>query len=77
MLAAAYAKHKVIDRAYLDRLGGRYVEFFRGYNRALVLVVDTEDINFGDNEAHYAALLKTIATGVRGTQYFVAPKLMG
>lgn len=66
-----------IDRAYLDRLGGRYVEFFRGYDRAPVLVVDTEDINFGDNEAHYAALLKTIAAGVRGTQYFVAPKLMG
>ena len=59
-----------IEASYLDRLCGAYVEFFRSSDRGAVLIVDTEDINFADGDAHYDLLLTQIRGGISGTCYF-------
>jgi len=63
-----YEQH--IEESYLDRLCGAYVEFFRSSDRGAVLIVDTEDINFVDGDAHYDLLLAQIRGGISGRCYF-------
>jgi deoxyadenosine/deoxycytidine kinase len=65
-----------IDEAYLERLNGAYVEFFRRYDRAPVLIVNTEEINFTHAGRHFARLLARIESGITGRQYFDLQELM-
>jgi deoxyguanosine kinase len=65
-----------IDEAYLERLSSAYIDFFRSYSRAPLLIVDTEEINFSDGDAEYLELLETIDRGVSGTQYFAEGQLL-
>ncbi|MFT4561643.1 MAG: deoxyguanosine kinase [Gammaproteobacteria bacterium] len=59
-----------IEADYLERLAGAYVGFFRNFSRSPVLVVDTENVNFANNEENFATLVRKIDGGVSGTQYF-------
>lgn len=59
-----------IETDYLARLCSEYVDFFHRYNDAPLLIVNAEEINLVDNEAHYALLLAEIEHGVVGRRYF-------
>jgi deoxyadenosine/deoxycytidine kinase len=59
-----------IEGDYLARLCSEYVEFFHRYDEAPLLIVNAEEINLVDNDAHYDMLLEEIARGVVGRRYF-------
>lgn len=59
-----------IEADYLARLCKEYVDFFHRYDDAPLLIVNAEEINLVDNEAHYALLLAEIEHGVVGRRYF-------
>lgn len=59
-----------IEASYLERLCSSYVEFFQRYERAPVLMIDTETVNFADCDEDYELLLRQIAAGIRGKRYF-------
>lgn len=59
-----------IEAEYLGRLCNEYVDFFHRYDEAPLLIVNAEEINPVDNDAHYALLLAEIEHGVVGRRYF-------
>lgn len=59
-----------IEADYLARLCNEYVDFFHRYDDAPLLIVNAEEINLVDNDAHYALLLAEIEHGVVGRRYF-------
>ncbi len=59
-----------IDADYLVRLCNEYVDFFHRYDDAPLLIVNAEEINLIDNDAHFALLLAEIEHGVVGRRYF-------
>jgi deoxyadenosine/deoxycytidine kinase len=59
-----------IEPEYLERLCAAYVEFFYYYDLAPTLIVNAEEINLADNDAHYRSLLEEIDKGVVGKHYF-------
>ncbi len=59
-----------IEADYLARLCNEYVDFFHRYDDAPLLIVNAEEINPVDNDAHYALLLAEIEHGVVGRRYF-------
>lgn len=59
-----------IESDYLSRLCAEYIEFFHYYSDSPVLIVNAEQLNPVDNEAHYALLLEEIRRGVAGRRYF-------
>lgn len=59
-----------IEATYLERLCAEYVEFFHRYDDAPLLIVNAEEINPVDNDAHYEMLLEEIERGVVGRRYF-------
>jgi len=63
-----YEQH--IDPAYLNGLCGAYAEFFRRYEAAPVLFVETDGANFAVDDGAYSQLLDAIHRGVRGKCYF-------
>lgn len=50
-----------IERDYLRRLADAYVQHFHHYDRAPILFVNTDDLNFVDEPAHLRLLLEKIA----------------
>ena len=46
------------------------MEFFHRYDEAALLIVNAEEINLVDNDAHYDMLLEEIERGVVGRRYF-------
>lgn len=62
-----------IDRTYLERLNEAYMRFFYQYNAAPLLIVNTADVNFIDNDADFQLLLEQV-NGIRGGgRYFYNP----
>jgi deoxyguanosine kinase len=55
---------------YLEQLVNSYAGFFLRYNRAPLLMVNAEKINFADNDRDYAQLLDYIRKTRTGRQFF-------
>lgn len=58
-----------INAEYLARLSDRYTHYFYQYNDAPLLIVNCEQFNFVDNDAHFELLLRQI-NGMRGPREF-------
>lgn len=54
---------------YLNRLGNSYGEFFHHYEAAPLMMVNSENLNFVDNDADFQLLLERIE-GMRGPREF-------
>jgi deoxyguanosine kinase len=59
-----------IDQDYLARLATAYIKFFHRYDRSPLLIIDTDRVNFADDDEHYRLLLERMQEGVTGRQYF-------
>lgn len=59
-----------MDPAYLEALSGAYVEMFRRYTDAPVLVVDAGTSDLSAEEAPFAALVAEMASVRHGRHYF-------
>lgn len=59
-----------IDSAYLQALCDAYTRFFHYYDASPLLIVNAAEINLVDSEAHYQALLDTMASVKSGRHYF-------
>ena len=59
-----------IQDEYLARLAGSYREFFHHYSAAPVLVVNSENLNFVDNEDDFRMLLDRIGRMRGQREYF-------
>jgi len=65
----AHAFEQIISDEYLTRLAQSYSDFFYHYDAAPVLVVNSEHLNFVDNDEDFTLLLQRIA-GMRGQREF-------
>jgi deoxyadenosine/deoxycytidine kinase len=66
---AAFESH--ISDAYIDELIKAYDHFFYHYDEAPLLIVNTAEIDFVENQADLGALLQRIRTGsFRGVEYY-------
>ena len=61
---------RALQDDYLARLGDSYGEFFHQYDEAPVLVVNSEHLNFVDNEADFQLLLDRIGKMRGRREYF-------
>jgi deoxyadenosine/deoxycytidine kinase len=60
-----------MSRDYLDSLNEAFNHFFFAYNETPLLVVNTDSMDFVNNEKHFRDLVKRIAEPVAGTEYYV------
>ncbi|QLQ04035.1 MAG: deoxynucleoside kinase [Thiobacillus sp.] len=58
-----------MDASYLQRLANSYSEFFHRYEAAPLLIVNTSNLNFAENEAHFELLLERMDK-MRGPREF-------
>ena len=58
-----------VSNDYLNRLGNSYGEFFHQYEDAPLMMVNSENLNFVDNDADFKLLLERIE-GMRGPREF-------
>ena len=58
-----------VSNDYLNRLGNSYGEFFHHYQDAPLMMVNSENLNFVDNDADFQLLLERIE-GMRGPREF-------
>ena len=65
----AHAYERPISDEYLSRLAQAYSDFFYHYDAAPLLVVNSEHLNFVDNDEDFALLLQRIE-GMRGRREF-------
>ena len=65
----AISYERQISDTYLTRLSQAYSDFFYHYDAAPVLIVNSENLNFVDNDEDFALLLQRIA-GMRGAREF-------
>jgi len=65
----AHAYERPISDEYLTRLAQAYSDFFYHYDAAPVFVVNSEHLNFVDNDEDFTLLLQRIA-GMRGRREF-------
>lgn len=59
------------DAQYLEELVKAYNDFFFHYSATPLLVINTSDIDFVNNEADLENLLKVIRTTKKGTQHYI------
>ena len=62
---------RAISDAYLEQVAHAYEHFFFHYTASDLLVVDTSEIDFVNNNSDLQMLLKRLAEPVKGTQYFL------
>jgi deoxyguanosine kinase len=60
---------RMVTNDYLNRLGNSYGEFFHQYEEAPLMMVNSENLNFVDNDADFQLLLDRIE-GMRGPREF-------
>jgi deoxyadenosine/deoxycytidine kinase len=60
-----------ISDKYIEQVATAYEHFFFHYSASDLLVVNTSDIDFVNNNRDLQLLLKRLAEPVRGTQYFL------
>ncbi len=65
----AIAYERQIADSYLMRLSQAYSDFFYHYDAAPVLIVNSENLNFVDNDEDFSLLLQRIE-GMRGAREF-------
>ncbi|MDR2196111.1 MAG: deoxynucleoside kinase [Gallionellaceae bacterium] len=65
----AHAHERAISDFYLTRLAQAYSDFFHHYDAAPVLVINSEHLNFVDNEDDFSLLLQRI-NEMRGPREF-------
>ncbi|HPP46778.1 MAG TPA: deoxynucleoside kinase, partial [Accumulibacter sp.] len=59
-----------ISDTYLTVVAESYMKFFHDYDQAPVMVVNSENINFADNDADFQMLVKRIETMRGHREYF-------
>jgi deoxyadenosine/deoxycytidine kinase len=62
---------RAISDKYIEQVAVAYEHFFFHYSASDLLVVNTSDIDFVNNNRDLQLLLKRLAEPVRGTQYFL------
>lgn len=65
---------KNIDHDYLNALNELYNKFFFHYDKAPLLVINTEEIDFKNSEKDYQDILVEINHHQAGTRYYVPQK---
>lgn len=66
----ANAYERPISDSYLTRLAQSYSDYFYHYDAAPVLSVNSEHLNFVDNDEHFALLLQRIADMRSAREFF-------
>ena len=59
-----------MEREYLERLVDAYTRFFHHYDAGPLLIVNAAEVDFVDNDAHYAQLEGEVSRPRRGRHYF-------
>jgi deoxyguanosine kinase len=62
---------RAISDDYLEQVIAAYEHFFFHYTSSDLLVVNTSDIDFMNNNADLQMLLKRLSEPIKGTQYFL------
>ena len=62
---------RAISDAYIEQLAAAYEHFFFHYSASDLLVVNTSDIDFVNNNRDLQLLLKRLSEPIKGTQYFL------
>jgi deoxyguanosine kinase len=65
------AGERNISDDYIEHLAAAYEHFFFHYSASDLLVVNTSDIDFVNNNRDLQLLLKRLSEPVKGTQYFL------
>jgi len=61
---------KLIDWKYIDALNQMYNEYFFRYDESPLLIINTNDIDFVNNQNDLEEIIKFIRTPGEGTRYF-------
>ncbi len=59
-----------IDIGYIDALNQIYTEYFFKYDKSPLLIINTNDIDFVNNQDDLEEIIKFIRTPVKGTKFF-------
>ena len=59
-----------MDWNYIDSLNQMYNEFFFRYDKTPVLIINTNDIDFVNNQEDLKEIMEIIKKPVHGTKYF-------
>jgi deoxyguanosine kinase len=59
-----------MDWKYIDALNQVYNEYFFRYNKSPLLIINTNDIDFVNNEGDLEEIMKFIQTPIQGTKFF-------
>ena len=62
---------RAISESYLEQTVRAYEHFFFHYTASDLLVVNTSDIDFVNNNSDLKMLMRRLAEPVKGTQYFL------
>ncbi len=65
------ADERAISDGYLEQVVQAYEHFFFHYTASDLLIVNTDDIDFVENNQDLQMLLRRLTEPVRGTQYFL------
>ena len=65
------AGERAISEKYIEQVAAAYEHFFFHYSSSDLLVVNTSDIDFVNNNRDLQLLLKRLSEPVHGTQYFL------
>ncbi len=60
-----------ISKDYLETLNDAFNHFFFNYSDTPLLVVNTDSMDFVNNEKHFVDLVKRISEPVQGTEFYV------
>ena len=61
---------KLIDWKYIDALNQMYNEYFFRYDNSPLLIINTNDIDFVNNQDDLEDIIEFIRTPGEGTRYF-------
>jgi deoxyguanosine kinase len=61
---------QAMEREYLERLVDAYTRFFHLYDAGPLLIVNAAEVDFVDNDAHFAQLEAEVSRPRRGRHYF-------
>ena len=59
-----------MQKHYVQELSNAYTRYFLHYHQSVLLTINTEKVNFMDNEEHFQLLLEQINTIHSGRHYF-------
>lgn len=71
ILRRGRSSERTISKDYLDTLNDAFNHFFFNLTGTPLLVVNTDDMDFVNNEKHFHDLVQRIAEPVRGTELYV------